>query len=195
MNAVFLSNEHQPLPIEPNDRRFFVVWAERKLKEELRQGIIRELNGGGVEAFYQFLLEYPLDGFDPFTEPPMTPAKQAIIDFGRPSWDAFYLEWKNEELPIPYATCAVKQVYLAFKHWCNENGERTTLSQRKFTSFIKTRVLMRRDQRFEAGGVKTNFFMVDRPPPSHGNVERWFAEKHRFFQTALEDWSNKGDSH
>lgn len=190
MNAVFLSNEHQPLPLEANDRRFFVLWVDRKLREDLRQGIIRELNNGGVEAFYGFLLQYPLDGFDPFTAPPMTDAKQAIIDFGRPAWDAFYREWESESLPIPYRTCAAKQLFEAFKHWCAENGERSTLSQRKFTSFIKTRVTLRRDQRYEAGGVKTNFYMVDRPAGQDG-VERWFAERFKHFDTALDSWLNK----
>src|SRR5690625_2799769 len=86
MNAVFLSNEVQPFPIEPSDRRMLVLWPRRKLPAELQHDVTTEINNGGIPAFYGWLLSIDLAGFDPHTKPPMTPEKERIIDFGRPGW-------------------------------------------------------------------------------------------------------------
>ncbi|MFX9424418.1 hypothetical protein ABTO14_18780, partial [Acinetobacter baumannii] len=70
INCVFLSNDTQPLPLEEKDRRFLVVKPCGKLDDELKHEVLQCIDGTGVDAFYTFLLQLPLDGFTTHTEPP-----------------------------------------------------------------------------------------------------------------------------
>src|SRR6185503_3069156 len=63
LNTVMLSNEFQAVPLEPDDRRFLVVDVRNDLDPILLEKIKAVLENGLIEAFYAFLLEYPLDGF------------------------------------------------------------------------------------------------------------------------------------
>ncbi|VUD48507.1 hypothetical protein TDB9533_01247 [Thalassocella blandensis] len=169
MNSVFLSNEFQPLPIEPHDRRFLIIWPEIKLLQEIKEGVNRELAEGGSEYFLGWLRATPLEGFNEFTEPPITDAKMRLIEFGRPAWEVFYGEWKNNELDLPYTPCLVSQLYTAFKRWCNRQGEHA-MSQNKFSGLIQTKERLRKDLHYQVGTgdqtKKGRFFMVEPCPPS-----------------------------
>ena len=83
MNAVFLSNEIQPFPLEPSDRRFLVIWPLTKLSQELNDAVMNSLANRGVEAFYNELLNRDLSQMTTHTEPPITEAKEHLIEFGR----------------------------------------------------------------------------------------------------------------
>lgn len=183
MNAVFLSNEHQPLPIEPDDRRLFVLWISKKLDEELKQKVLDEIYGDGVEAFYGFLMNYKTADFSTHTEPPITSAKEAIIEFGRPSWDAFYQDWSKERLKVPYDTCGVEQLYASYVSWAKAGNERAPVSLRKFASFIKRRERHRNDIRY-GFEMKASFFILGSPDEKE-NQQEYFKRMYEKFETAL----------
>lgn len=141
MNVVMLSNEFQAVPIEPNDRRFLVNEATTPLDESLRLAIKHEIDAGQAlsEAFYAFLLEYPIGDFDVHSKPLMTASKERMINFGRPDWEAFYITWANGELNVPYCSCLSEDLYVIYARYCNRFGFRA-LSITKFAELIAQRV-------------------------------------------------------
>jgi len=63
-NCVFLSNEIQPLPIEPRDRRFLVCWPNFKLDPDILAYAFLDMNrpdNEGIRAWYTFLLNLPME--------------------------------------------------------------------------------------------------------------------------------------
>lgn len=78
---VLFSNNPAPLPLEENDRRFW-VWASKAKRLPQDQGqkindMIHDANAMG--CLYWWLMAYDLDGFNPKAPPPMTPGKQDLI--------------------------------------------------------------------------------------------------------------------
>jgi putative DNA primase/helicase len=139
MNVVMLSNEFQAVPIEPEDRRFLVVDVRKPLDPDLLLQIRGQLENGLIEAFYGFLLDYPLGDFTPHTKPVMTPSKQRVINFGRPDWEAFYLTWMAGDLAVPYCSCLSDDLYVIYSRCCSKYGWRS-LSWTKFSELIAQRI-------------------------------------------------------
>lgn len=138
MNSAFLSNEPQPIPIELEDRRFMVIEARAKQSEAFYQAVKDAIDAGGIEAFYHFLLNFPLDGFNEHTKPPMTLAKERVIEFGLSGWMSFHRAWKDGYLDAPYCSCLTEDLYNIYKRWCDKSGEKP-LSMCKFNGFIGSR--------------------------------------------------------
>ncbi|WP_444933632.1 DUF5906 domain-containing protein [Microbulbifer sp. JTAC008] len=193
MNAVFLSNEILPFPVEASDRRFLVVWPERKLSEELKKAVPRELENGGAEAFYAWLLQVDLDGFDTHTEPPITAAKQSLIDFGLPSWERFLKEWEAGELEAPYCTCLSNDLFYSYVQWCKESFAGSPLRRDKFLQNA-ARTLNRKPNRYydSPGGfgkppkkntTGTFFFLHD--IPAGKTQHEWLSECVRHFREQI----------
>lgn len=188
LNAVFLSNELQPFPVEPSDRRTLVVWPETKLTHELKEGVLHECANGGLEAFYSFLLSLRMEWQDrddpeplPFTthrEPPMTEAKARLIDFGRPSWDLFHMDWQAGHMApkFPYETCLVNDLYRLYRQWCSDAGERS-MTRERFSGALSGRERRRRDVKYQQGvnERKGTFFQVGEPPEGKSQKE-WLGE-------------------
>lgn len=185
MNAVFLSNETQPLPIEPNDRRLLVVWPEQKLADDIKERVKAVLDAGGVEAWYRWLLSLDLGDFNEYTEPIITEAKQRLIEYGLPSWEGFYREWKGGRLAVPYATCLSNQLYEAYKAWCTEHGEHA-LSNRKFCSNVASLERRRQDVDYVRGhgSAKGVIFQVGLPPTDKPQ-QVWLGECIDAFEAKL----------
>ncbi len=135
LNAVFLSNEIQPFPVETSDRRFLVVWPRHKIGDDLKDRVNSEINNGGPEAFYAWLMSVDCGDFNRYSEAPMTPAKQRLIDFGLPSWEAFYREWSAGNLEAPYHSCLSDDLYKVYCRWCREGNERL-MTREKFSAAI-----------------------------------------------------------
>lgn len=186
MNAVFLSNEVMPLPVEPSDRRFLVIWPEKKLYEQLQRGVDEDLRNGGAAAFYRLLLntsmqdadeEYP---FDEHTKPPMTEAKARLIEHGRPIWEVFYYEWANGYLehndnPVPFCCIRIQDLYRLFELWCKRYNEHS-MGAHKFSSFISSKLKKRRDLHYRWLTVsgKSSFYIVGECP-SDKSQEQWLG--------------------
>jgi len=124
MNSVFLSNEPQPIPIELEDRRFMVIEARRKQDPAFYAAVQQAIAQGGIEAFYDFLLNLPLDDFNEHTKPPMTLAKERVIEFGLAGWMSFHRAWKDGYLDAPYCSCLSEDLYIIYKRWCDKSGEK-----------------------------------------------------------------------
>lgn len=140
VNVVFLSNEHQPLNIEENDRRHLVCWPKRKLDPVLRNEVVKACDDPElkmIRAFYSYLMKLDLTGHSTHTEPPMTNSKRRIIDYGLPSYKSFYNAWRNGELNEPFCSCSSDHLYHVYANWCLRRKE-NPLSQTKFGSVIET---------------------------------------------------------
>lgn len=130
MNIVFLSNERMPLALENDDRRHLVVWVPPKLDDTFFTAVNDEIAAGGVEALHHYLMELDLGDFKPWTRPPMTKAKQDLIDIGTSSEERFIREWIAGEIEgqdgdsLPFCPCLGAHLYIAYERWCDANGER-----------------------------------------------------------------------
>jgi putative DNA primase/helicase len=138
MNGVFLSNEPQPIPIELEDRRFMVIEARNRQPKEFYDQIAEAIKAGAVEAFYDFLLRLPLDGFNEHTKPPMTLAKERVIEFGLSSWMSFHRSWQQGYLAAPYCSCLSEDLFKIYRRWCDRTGEKP-LTLCKFAGLIASR--------------------------------------------------------
>lgn len=183
MNCVFLSNEIQPFPLGPTDRRMLVIWPNTTLPAEVQADAVRELNGDGPAAFMEWLMSYPLGDFGPHTKPPMNAAKQRLIDFGRPSWDLFVTDWRDGRLEWPFMTCLVSDAFEAYKQWCSKTGERM-LSFYKFSNLVSTRIPRKRDVHYGMGS-KGTFFMVSEKPDDVSQ-ERFLSDCAQKFAKSVE---------
>lgn len=186
MNVVFLSNENQPLPVEPNDRRLLVIWPERKLLQEITDRVKDAIANGGIEAWYRYLLDQDLRGFTEFTEPPMTDAKRRLIDYGLPSWEVFMRDWQANALHYPYTSCKTDQLYVAYKQWCHDAGEGSVLSRNKLTQMLVP--FMRRKENVHylsaTGSKKGTFFIIGEPDEGMTN-EKWLGDCVDKFERSL----------
>ena len=171
MNGVFLSNEIQPFPLEPSDRRFLVVWPKGTLSTELQNRVSFELANGGSAAFYQLLLDYPLGDFSPHTKPLDTIARQRVIEFSLPNFEVFFRDWEAGDLEAPFISCTTRDLYLYYRRWCNETGNRP-LTETKLITIFSNRLEKSRE-RFKIQGVEFQamMFVVNPPPPEKPKIE------------------------
>lgn len=185
MNAVFLSNEVQPFPVEPSDRRMLVIWPLKKLPDELRRGVLEELANEGARSLYGWLMRVDLTGFNTHTEPPMTEAKERLIDYSRFGWDLFHRDWKAERTPWPYQSCTVEDLYKCYRRWCTANGEREQ-TLHKFSGLISTRERRLRDVEFvEFSSVRKATVLVIGSPPDGLSRKAWLGEQIETFRHAM----------
>lgn len=136
MNAVFLSNELMPWPISENDRRMLVIWPKETLSENAQRAVSRELDNQGIEAFYHFLLNYDVGDFYERTRPPLTEARQWLVEVSRTSWETFLHLWRSGDLGVPYTIATSGDVYSLYKEWCSINSEHA-INNTKFSLFLK----------------------------------------------------------
>lgn len=151
-NLVFLSNENQPVAVEVRDRRHLVVYTPVPEDGQLYDQVRAFLAAGGAAKFLHYLLTYPLDDFHEHTKPPMTEAKQDLIELTMEPAQRFMHDWFSGFLHLPLNPCSVEQLYRAFKTWAERNGDRWVPNQAKFTNEAKKWAL-ERDER-EADGKR-----------------------------------------
>lgn len=140
-NIVYLSNETQPLPIDSDDRRHFVVWTPAKLEEENYHAVRDELRNGGREALHHYLLNLDLGDFDEHTKPPMTQAKADLIAVSAGNSQRFVSEWLGGDIyfdgrRLPVCPCGSSDLYAAYLKWCRDNGVRNPRESNQFASEI-----------------------------------------------------------
>lgn len=170
LNCVLLSNEFQAVPLEPEDRRFLVVDVKTPLDPALLAKIKPLVDAGPSlsEAFYAFLLAYPLGNFDAHAKPLMTASKQRVIDFGRPDWESFYLAWAADALDVPYCSCLSEDLYTVFSRYCSRYGFRA-MSITKFSELISQRV--DKSRQWFTFGVKKKLLMMFHVPKKPDDPE------------------------
>lgn len=196
MNSVFLSNEVQPMHIEEEDRRFFVVWPQKRLDPKLQAKVIDEISHGGVEAFYAWLMAFDLKGFNPHTKPPRSKAKERLIDFGRAGWETFALQWREGELDAPVGPVRIGDIYLYYERWCRRNGERP-ISSNKFQGLFKSLewIRFRRDLHYKDGlsDKKARFFIPrEWEPPENKGQSEWLGVSVKAWAGLLKEGGHHG---
>lgn len=131
-NFVFLSNELQPLLLDERDRRYMVVYTDQKHQPEYFEELAQEIENGGVEGFYAYLLSYPLGDFKPWTLPLDTDAHKALKALGKGADARFIDEWIMGDLDYDVGPVSGRDLYRAFALWAKESGERFICSQTAF---------------------------------------------------------------
>jgi putative DNA primase/helicase len=135
-NFVFLSNENKPLALEKDDRRHCVIYCPPKREDDLYTRVRLSLDNGGIEALYAFLMAYDLTGFHAHTLPPVTEAKEDLVELGLRPAERFTKEWLKKDLGLPLNPCSTAQLYKAFQSYCRSTGERIPPNQANFTSTV-----------------------------------------------------------
>ena len=136
LQLTFLSNEGMPLPLDNDDRRHLVIWTPPPLSKNYYMEVQKQLDNGGIAAFYHYLLNLDLGDFGPHTPPPMTAAKHDLIALSKASDDRFIDEWKEGQTIYPFIPCAGMQIYSAYKRWCDIAGERHPRKSNEFLAKI-----------------------------------------------------------
>ena len=120
---VFLSNEMQPVVPETDDRRYAILEFDTKMSAAYYEELAYEIHHGGAEAFYHYLLNYDLNGWDGSSaKPPSTKAKEELVAISRTPQEQFLAEWMADELPYPYTACAASDLWHAYQLYCKMNG-------------------------------------------------------------------------
>lgn len=139
------SNDDKAVPIESNDRRFMVFEVKEKFSDNQYLALQEEIDNGGLQHFADFLTALPLqytasyeksvivdtDGnqttqnkairakFTPHAKPLMTEVKRRMIGLNKPNWELFVDDWWAGELPVPFVSCAVKDLWAVYRSWCD----------------------------------------------------------------------------
>ncbi|HWH75564.1 MAG TPA: primase-helicase family protein, partial [Methylibium sp.] len=124
-NMVFFSNRIDIAKLDPDDRRYCVIWTPEPADPSLYLEAKAELAAGGAAALHWYLAnEVDCAGFDEHSKPPMTRAKRELIGLGMDSTERFYREWSDEdgELRALYMPCTSAQLYLAYQLFCRRLG-------------------------------------------------------------------------
>jgi len=124
LNFVFLSNSTVPLALDDGDRRYLVLYIDKVPPASYFSALVEEIEGGGVENFYDYLMGLDLTGFGPHSKPPVNEEKQGLIDGSLPAPRYFVRRWMAGETDFP-VTGAVTQhdLWQAFVRWCDGSNE------------------------------------------------------------------------
>jgi Family of unknown function (DUF5906) len=152
-NLVFLSNEQQPLVLEDTDRRYLVVYTPGVEDGDLYARVGAFLDAGGAAKWLHFLQNYDIGDFHKHSKPPMTAAKQELIELSMKPGQRFMSEWLNGFLALPMRVCSAEQLYRAFQRWCVQAGERYPPPRAQFTRAAE-RYVLERVERDETGARK-----------------------------------------
>ncbi len=192
INIVFLSNELQPLALDNSDRRYLVIYTPRAKDFDYYKRLGKWKAAGGTEAFYHYLLTYPLEGFDPFAPAPFTQAKADLIDINRKSPERFWHEWQAGQLDLPYQTCSIEQAYQAYLKYAQRTGDRFPMPRHVFTRMVlrfsesQGRAVKEKVMQVASAGARKaqRMFLVCDPPPDQPQGE-WASESVRLFADHL----------
>lgn len=153
VNVVFLSNEAMPVVLEEDDRRHAVIWTPEKLTPEFYKEVIAEVADGGVAALHDYLLHHNCGDFGPGTLPPLTDAKQELIQLGLDSPQRFYSDVIFGELHGVKPSAALAQdVYELYRVWCSRTGQRP-LPMPRLVNAIERRCKVRTARKRYVDGV------------------------------------------
>lgn len=123
MNMVFLSNSTQPLELDIGDRRFMVLYVDRVPPADYFERLFRQIDNGGVEAFFHHLLNRDLSGFGPHSKPPLNAEKRRLVNASMLSPQYFFQLWRAGELSLPVMCATTGDLFLFYKHWAESANE------------------------------------------------------------------------
>lgn len=190
MNFVFLSNELQPLALDKTDRRYLVIWTPPALGREFYVEVAKEIEAGGIEAYFHYLMhELDMGDFDEHSKPLYTDAKDDLIEKSLTPAERFYRDWSRGFLPLPFITCGATQLYDAYKVWCDKSGESKYISQTIFSPTVLRYAgdaLEKRVIKYDLGHVvkQRNVFLCGVKPEGK-TLSDWVADASALFEKQL----------
>lgn len=204
-NFVFLSNEINPQALEKGDRRHCVVWTPHVPSPETQRdewldwkqlwdAAHEERRNGGAEALYHYLMGLDLDSFSESTWPPMTQAKEDLIDINLDSRERFYAAWLREEIGgLPCIPVTSELVHDAYAAWCLKTKIGRIAPLHSLTAFIGKQPNVRKKQEHIRIGQQHEKRTVIYPnviadPPPHLTRSAWLGDCVEEFKAALENW-------
>lgn len=197
MNFVFLSNELQPLALDKTDRRYLVVWTPPALASTFYVGVAEEIDKGGIEAFYHYLVhELDMGDFNEHSKPLYNKAKDNLIEKSLAPAERFYREWSRGLLPLPFLTCGVQQLYDAFQVWCNRSGESKYTSLTIFSPTVERyagNAITKKAIKYEYGEkVKQRFVFLIGEQPEGTSLRDWTEAACDLFDSDLKSYRHRG---
>lgn len=132
------TNNKRPISIDYDDRRYCCIKSDNSNRgnAEYFKPLIASMNDSSVQKdMFDYLCNYPLDGFDS-EKPPMTEWKQeligqnlnTVIEFLKYLWD----DYDEQEMTIK-----ADAMFLGYKEWSNNSGEHASGSNRAFYAELK----------------------------------------------------------
>lgn len=146
-NFVFLSNELQPLALDPHDRRFMVIKVEKSQSPEYYEALAREIEDGGDAGFLAWLMKVDLEGFHPATRPLETDAHKDLVELGMPASERFLNAWFEGDTAFPLQPCALQHLFEAFQLWRSLTGDQSRENQLQFSHRLNRREVQKRRMR------------------------------------------------
>lgn len=144
LNFVFLSNSTIPLELDTGDRRYLVLYGGAVPDKAYFDALSYQINHGGVAAFYWYLMQVDLTGFNEHTQPPLNEDKTRLIEASLPNPVLFYNEWSAGDLEVEYSSCHRSDLFKLYRRWCVRQNE-FPRTQRVFTSEIRR--MMKEDRK------------------------------------------------
>lgn len=199
INLAFLSNEGQPMALERDDRRFAVIWTPQKQDNAYYNAVLAEIRNGGEAALHDYLLNLDLGDFGPATLPPMTRAKEDLIELGMESSESFYAEWTAGGcLPLPVVAARSEDLFEAYRHYCAKQGVHRTASMKNFIGSVTKRPGVRRERLRHYKGYSTQVLaqsVVISPRGVDAATDKTaLTDGLNAFAEALRDWKKESAS-
>jgi putative DNA primase/helicase len=188
-NFVFFSNRVDIAKLDPDDRRYCVIYTPGAMSASFYQAVGAEARNGGREALHDYLLHLDLGDFGPHSKPPATQAKADLIDLSMDSTERFWRDWLAGDLaPLAVCPCATEDLYSAYVAWGRREGlTRVASKQTLLTVIGKKPGVLKRQERIEAAGVlqkKTVLYPPFTEIPSEG-LRYWLGDKIGDFRASL----------
>lgn len=192
VNMVFLSNETKPVVLEDDDRRYAVVWTPAKLDAAYYETVRLEIEAGGIEALHHYLKTLPLGDFKPWTQPPMTESKAALVEASRDSAGVFWREYIDRRLPLPLKPFRGEDLFEAYRHWCQKvNSKAPSLNTFICETTKRPGVLRVRKRHYTGSGISQMQSTILFPPgvATDGSI-RELSDELQLFKEAVRDWKH-----
>ena len=204
-NFVFLSNEINPQALDKGDRRHAVIWTpdvpdpqrdpdEYARWRELWEPAHAERKNGGAAALYDYLMDLDLGDFYEATWPPMTQAKQDLIDLNLDSRERFWASWTSESIDgLPSVPCASEDLFEAYRAWVGRVGIGRHVALHSLMAYIgKQRGARKAQERIQDGFSASKRTVVYPPgftdPPPGKTRSTWLGETVAEFREALDQY-------
>jgi putative DNA primase/helicase len=154
--------------------------------------VAKQAENGGVDSLHRYLLNMDLGDFAPWSKPPMTEAKEALIELGLSSVELFHREWSSGLVPQPYCSALSDDVYRGYRQFCERSGERMPAKENRFWPELMTlaegaRKLVLRvidPDAIDAPARQRRVFVVGKPEEGEKPAE-WLKKNICAFRDAL----------
>jgi putative DNA primase/helicase len=192
VNMVFLSNETKPVVLEEDDRRYAVVWTPAKLDPAFYETVRLEIEAGGIEALHHFLKTLPLGDFKPWTGPPITESKRALVEASRDSSAVFWREFIDRRLPLPLTPFRGEDFFEAYRYWCQKvNCKAPSLNTFVCETAKRPGVARVRKRHYTGSGVAVQQSTILFPPGTDQTLEiRELSDELDKFKDAVRAWKS-----